>query len=190
MEKGTDKKTLILAQAERIFAEKGYYGLGLAELLQSCEIPKGSFYYYFPGGKKQLLEETLEFSYRRMARGISGHILVEETALASFEHMADHLAQGVTSGKHFASLFLTMISIESVYLDESINQTCRRLYDAWQRLYAEHLMRYGFSEAESIPKAQAIFALIHGSMISSWIKRDPADLMMAKKALKEIIGNP
>lgn len=183
-----DKKTLILAEAERIFAEKGYYGLGLAELLKSCDVPKGSFYYYFPGGKKQLLQEALEFSYSRMERGINGHILVEETALASFEHMADRLAQRVASGKYFASLFLTMISIESVYLDESVNQTCRRLYDDWQKLYADHLVRFGFSEEESVPKAQAIFALIHGSMISSWIKRDPADLMMAKKALRGIIG--
>ena len=183
-----DKKTLILAEAERIFAEKGYYGLGLSELLKSCDVPKGSFYYYFPGGKKQLLQEALEFSYRRMERGINGHILVEETALASFEHMADRLAQRVASGKYFASLFLTMISIESVYLDESVNQTCRRLYDDWQKLYADHLVRFGFSEEESVPKAQAIFALIHGSMISSWIKRDPVDLMMAKKALCGIIG--
>ena len=114
-----DKKTLILAEAERIFAEKGYYGLGLSELLKSCDVPKGSFYYYFPGGKKQLLQEALEFSYRRMERGINGHILVEETALASFEHMADRLAQRVASGKYFASLFLTMISIESVYLKAS-----------------------------------------------------------------------
>ena len=189
MSKAPDKKTMILAEAERIFAEKGYYGLGLAELLQSCDVPKGSFYYYFPGGKKQLLQEALEFSYHRMERGINGHILVEETALASFEHMADHLAQRVVSGKHFASLFLTMTSIESVYLDESINQTCRKLYDDWQKLYADHLVRFGFSQEESIPKAQAVFALIHGSMISSWIKRDPADLMMAKKALREIIGD-
>ena len=64
-----DKKTLILAEAERIFAEKGYYGLGLSELLKSCDVPKGSFYYYFPGGKKQLLQEALEFSAASM--GIS-----------------------------------------------------------------------------------------------------------------------
>ena len=43
-----------------------------------------------------------------------------------------------------------------------------------------------FLKSESVPKAQAIFALIHGSMISSWIKRDPADLMIA--ALRGIIG--
>ena len=46
-DKALGKKTLILAEAERIFAEKGYYGLGLSELLKSCDVPKGSFYYYF-----------------------------------------------------------------------------------------------------------------------------------------------
>ena len=43
-----DKKDLILREAERLFSEKGYYGLGLTELLTACDIPKGSFYYYFP----------------------------------------------------------------------------------------------------------------------------------------------
>ena len=49
-----DKKEMILAKAETLFAEKGFYGMGLSELLSSCGIPKGSFYYYFPGGKIQL----------------------------------------------------------------------------------------------------------------------------------------
>ena len=38
-----NKKELILSEAERLFAEKGYYGLGLNELLNRCGIPKGSF---------------------------------------------------------------------------------------------------------------------------------------------------
>lgn len=183
-----DKRENILAQAMKLFSEKGYYGLGIAELLKRCDIPKGSFYYYFPDGKIQLLEETLKYSYYRMEYGIEHHILIEPTALASFEHMSDHLAQGVAEKRCLASLFLTMISIESVYLDERINQTCKTLYQNWQQLYARHLVRFGFDQEESVTKAQAIFALIHGSMISSWIKQSPADLLLAKKALKQIIG--
>lgn len=183
------KKELILAQAEKLFAEKGYYGLGLAELLKRCKTPKGSFYYYFPGGKIQLLQETLEYGYQQMAYGITHRILVLPTALASFERMADHLAKGISEGGHFASLFLSMISIESVYLDKCIHQTCKRLYQQWQQLYAERLAGYGYDERECVEKAQAIFALIHGSMISSWIKQDPADLLLAKATLKTILGD-
>ena len=184
-----DKKELILREAEKLFAEKGYYGLGLSELLARCGSPKGSFYYYFPNGKIQLIQEVLEYSYRKMANAIEHHILVEPTALASFERMADHLSNRVQEKPHLASMLLSMIAIESVYLDERVNETCRRIYSDWQNLYADFLSGFGFDEDECHAKAQAIFALIHGSMISSWIKQDPADLQMAKKALREIIGD-
>ena len=184
-----DKKELILFEAEKLFCEKGYYGLGLSELLKRCDIPKGSFYYYFPDGKIQLIQEALEHSYRQMEYGIRRHIWVENTALASFEHMANHLAEGVTKKSYFPSLLLTMISIESVYLDERVNRTCADIYARWQQMYADHLLSFGFSKEESVSAAQAIFALIHGSMISSWIKQDPSDLMLAKKTLRSIIGD-
>lgn len=180
---------MILLEAEKLFTEKGYYGLSLSELLERCEIPKGSFYYYFPDGKIQLLSEALRSGYERMEQGIRKGLLIEPTALGCFAHMADHLASGIGTGRHYVSLFLTMISIESVHMDERINRTCRGIYDDWQALYAEYLTRFGFGEEESVVKAQAIFALIHGSMVSSWIKQDPSDLMMAKQALRGIIGD-
>ena len=184
-----DKKERILIEAETLFTEKGYYGLGLTELLKRCDIPKGSFYYYFPGGKIQLIQEALEHSYRRMAWGIMNKILVDETALKSFEHMADHLVGRIGQGPLLASMFLSMIAIESVYLDENVNAACRRIYGQWQKLYADFLRGFGFGEEESIVKAQAIFALIHGSLISSWIKQDPTDLQLAKRALRDLIGD-
>ena len=61
-----NKKELILCEAEKLFCEKGYYGLGLCELLNRCNIPKGSFYHYFPDGKLQLIQEVLKHSYRKM----------------------------------------------------------------------------------------------------------------------------
>jgi len=187
--KNMDKKEMILKEAEKLFAEKGYYGLGLSELLKRCDIPKGSFYYYFPDGKIQLIQEALDYSYQRMERGIMKGILVEETALASFERMADHLTRRIGEKPLLASMFLSMIAIESVYLDEGVNAACKTIYASWQKLYADFLRLHGFDEEESVVKAQAIFALIHGSLISSWIKQDPADLQLAKRSLRDIIGS-
>lgn len=184
-----DKRERILSEAEKLFSKKGYYGLSLSELFERCEIPKGSFYYFFPGGKEQLIKDTLRFSYERMVHGITNYILIKPTALASFENMADHLACGVCEHKNYASLFMTMVAIESVYMDESINATCRELYGSWQRLYADFLMKFGFEKDAATVKAQAIFAMIHGSLVSSWVKRDPHDLLLVKENLKDIIGD-
>ncbi|MBP3645676.1 MAG: TetR/AcrR family transcriptional regulator [Clostridia bacterium] len=186
--KSMDKKELILSEAEKLFAEKGYYGLGLSELLKRCSIPKGSFYYYFPDGKIQLIQEVLEYSYQRMRTRIAEWMMDEPTALSAFSRMADHLSRGVVEKRMLASMLLSMIAIESVYLDPQVNETCQRLYADWQQYYATCLNHFGVPAETCQAKAQAVFALIHGSLISSWIKHNPEDLQLAKISLKEILG--
>lgn len=181
-----DKKELILQEAAKLFTEKGYYGLGLTELLGRCGIPKGSFYYYFPDGKIQLIQEVLIHSYQRMRGRIEQWMQEETSALSAFSRMTDNLIQGVADKRPLASLLMSMIAIESVYLDEQVNATCRWIYQDWQQFYAEQLERFGTPEQESRRKAQAVFALIHGSLISSWIKQDPADLAMARESLRDV----
>ena len=182
-----DKKELILSKAERLFAEKGFYGLGLSELLSSCGIPKGSFYYYFPDGKIQLIQEVLKYSYGRMANSIRNNILIKDTASESFEYMADRLSAHIEKKHHLGSMLMSMIAIESVYLDEEVNVTCRAIYADWQTLYAQYLLDCGFAKETVRVKAQAIFALMHGSLISAWIKQDPEDLLLAKATICEIL---
>ena len=179
---------MILEQAEKLFAEKGYYGLGLSELLKRCEIPKGSFYYYFPNGKIQLIEEVLEYSYQHMRNRIDEWMTKETSAQAAFSRMADRLTFAVTNRRHLASMLMSMIAIESVYLDEQVNKTCRHIYCDWREFYAECLRHFGYEETESKRVAQALFALVHGSLISSWIKQSDEDLQLVKEPLKEILN--
>ena len=56
-----------------------------------------------------------------------------------------------------------------------------------QQFYAECLEHFGYDAQQSRRKAQAVFALIHGSLISSWIKQDATDLQLARESLKEIL---
>jgi TetR/AcrR family transcriptional repressor of nem operon len=42
-----DTRTELLRTAERIFAHKGYAGVGINEVVSSVGVPKGSFYHYF-----------------------------------------------------------------------------------------------------------------------------------------------
>ncbi len=42
-----DTRVVLLESAEKIFANKGYAGVGINEVLGSVGVPKGSFYHYF-----------------------------------------------------------------------------------------------------------------------------------------------
>ena len=182
-----NKRETIIRTAMRLFSEKGYYGMGLAELLSLSDVPKGSFYYYFPNGKKQLLVETLDYCYNDMKAMWHRSLFPMESIYDVFATMIDVLANEVNDHRYFDSLTMTMLSIESVYLDEEINQKCAQLYDDWKNEYTLQFEKRGYDHESATTKSQAVFSLIHGSMLSSWIKQDNTDLLDAKKALPMII---
>ena len=51
-------KDHLLDCGERLIANKGFVGVGLAEILSTAGVPKGSFYHYF-GSKERFGEELL-----------------------------------------------------------------------------------------------------------------------------------
>lgn len=181
------KRELIMDEAFKLFFEKGYYGLGLQELLKRCGIPKGSFYYYFPNGKNQLLCEVVERTYNHMEDAILNRILTKDNAVDSFINMVDFHSSKIEGRRYVGSLMLTMVSIESLHLNEEAYEVCKSVYHRWQNIYFQKLMDYGFSEESARQKAQTLFALIHGSMISSFIKQSKEDLLLIREEIRNIL---
>lgn len=182
-----DKRELIIREASLLFFEKGYYGVGLNELLTRCDIPKGSFYYYFPKGKKQLLQEVIQAASAHLMNAMANRILIKENALDSFRNMVTHLASRVEERRFVGSLLLTILSVESVYLDEETHALCKQVYHDWHQLYVDKLIGYGYPEEVAKRKAQTLFALIHGTHISSYIKQDKQDFQYIYDELEYIL---
>ena len=66
----------------------------------SAVSPKGSFYYFFPGGKNQLGVEVLNYAYERMEQGIQALIFpVSDNAEDVFVKMAHHIADMLENHK-------------------------------------------------------------------------------------------
>ena len=54
----------ILEVGEELFSRQGYHGTGLKEILDACQVPKGSFYNYFES-KEQFAVEVLEYHHQQ-----------------------------------------------------------------------------------------------------------------------------
>ncbi|MDX1908857.1 MAG: helix-turn-helix domain-containing protein [Bacteroidia bacterium] len=55
----TDKDTL-LVRAMQVFRSQGYHASSMADLAAACGVQKAHLYYYFPGGKEDLMNHVLE----------------------------------------------------------------------------------------------------------------------------------
>src|SRR5215207_2078215 len=54
----------------RLLRQQGYSGTGLNQILAESGAPKGSLYFYFPGGKEELVAAALQRSDDLTAAGM------------------------------------------------------------------------------------------------------------------------
>ena len=69
MDKRKIKINNIIADSIHLLYEKGYNGVGIQEIVESANIPKGSFYAYFKN-KEDYLLKSLDFFYSKMEESV------------------------------------------------------------------------------------------------------------------------
>lgn len=58
---------------------------------------------------------------------------------------------------------------------------------SWQKLYVNQFLKFGYEKEEAVERVHSIFGIIHGALISSWIKQSNEDLLLVKNTLKYLI---
>ncbi|MDX8349774.1 TetR/AcrR family transcriptional regulator [Cognatiyoonia sp. IB215446] len=81
-----DTRTKLAVEAGFLFQQKGYHGVGIAEVLERAGVPKGSLYHHYPNGKADLALAAAEIAATEVLRIID----------ASFDGARDY-AYGVTT---------------------------------------------------------------------------------------------
>jgi TetR/AcrR family transcriptional regulator, lmrAB and yxaGH operons repressor len=57
---GGDTRQRILRSAMHLFRKRGFHGVGIADILERAQAPKGSMYHHFPGGKEEIGVAVIE----------------------------------------------------------------------------------------------------------------------------------
>ena len=74
-------RTRLLNEAERLFDERGYHAVSMADIAKAVGIKKPSLYYHVPGGKEELFVEVSERSFKRHQLGLSESIAAADDSL-------------------------------------------------------------------------------------------------------------
>ena len=191
MNHSAEKREMILEKASTLFSQKGYFGVGINEIVSACDIPKGSFYHYFPGGKNQLAVAVVHDAYDKMEMGIRKNIFsVSDNAVEVFCWMAECLARDIENGREgLKSLIITFMGIEATYISEELDEASKEVYRKWEVLYREKLMACGYDEMHADQYSKMLLTLIHGNLISCWISKDSTTLRNIKNLLPNLLSD-
>lgn len=158
----TDSHDLLVRTASSLFRRKGYAGVGLAEILEVANLPKGSLYHHFPGGKRELAVAATRWAGGQIRNLLNGAF----TRVNSFPEGAiavcDAIA-GIVSRSAQVPACPVMSILQAGPQEPVLRETAREVYREWTECLASHAERLG----EPDPSGTAVH--LHMLLQGAWI---------------------
>ncbi|WP_053362455.1 TetR/AcrR family transcriptional regulator [Bacillus sp. FJAT-27251] len=164
MTKNNQSAQDIITTASRLFQLYGYQGVGLNEIIKESGTSKGSFYYYFPGGKEELAIASIQYTKEM----ISNKILIATKGIndpvkaiqAYLHNMCVEYREGTILGVRIGT-----IAGETALINDPIRLACKAALDEWKTVFSEKFIAAGWSEEQSRNLSLTVHAMIEGAII-------------------------
>lgn len=178
----------ILISTSDMLENQGFHATSLNDIVRASGAPKGSIYYYFPGGKNEIVMETVAFAGLRAAERIVTHLDMVDDPADAIRTFLEMVAYYVEESGFRAGGPLTIVASESATTNEMINLTCREAYTQLHAAFAQKLHKSGMNEAKAVSLSWTILAAVEGAIILSRTFQSGEPLREAAGAMAELIN--
>lgn len=173
----------ILEATRRLMEAQGYHATGLSQIIEESGAPRGSLYYYFPGGKEALAAEVV----RRTGEEVETRI---RSVLDRYEDPADgvrqfilRVAEHMAASGYRAGGPITTVALESATTSETINAACQEVYETWRTAFAETLVTHGVDAQRASGLSALIIAALEGGIVMSRTAHQPEPLVQVAEEI-------
>ena len=172
----------------QLFRHHGYDGVSLAKIAEATGLGKASLYHHFPGGKAQMLEETLAYSGRWMADNIVGPLQGDGEPLQRLQGMCDRICDLYQAGEQPCLLASLTTGGSRDMFQDAIKARLQMLVDA----IASVLIDAGLAADLAQQRGEDAVMTIQGSLILSRGLDNPTPFQRAIAQLPErlLVGLP
>ncbi len=174
----TNAREQIIAATCDLLEVQGYHATGLNQIIKESGSPKGSLYYYFPGGKEELTAEALNHVGNLVRQRIRANLSEVADPVEAIRRFLLNIARNVEASGYRAGGPITTVAMETASTNDRLRETCDRIYGEWQAAFAEKLAASGYESARAARLASLILASIEGAIILCRVQQRPEPLQM------------
>lgn len=187
LSKGERTKKKLVDATGVLLRRQGFHATGLADIVAESGAPRGSLYFYFPGGKEDLVAAAL-------AAASGGITEVLETVLANAPTPSDAVRAVVMyfGGQLASSGFekgcpVATVVLEQAASSDALQAVCARAYGGWRALIEQRLLREGYAAPRASGLATLILSTLEGALLVSRAHRSTEPLEQAGRELVRIL---
>lgn len=188
----TDTRQHILCTGKQIIAAKGFSSVGLAELLQASEVPKGSFYHYFKS-KERFGQALLEDYFTDYLAGLD--TLMQTPGLSGRDRLLRYFEQWRTTQADDCDeqkCLVVKLSAEVSDLSEAMRLTLRdgteRVIARLAQCVADAVEDGSLAAVEPLSTARTLYSLWLGANLLAKLHRNAEPLEQAWTASLRVLA--
>lgn len=187
MPKDTGVREKFIITASKLFEEKGYYAVGINEILKESKAPKGSLYYYFPKGKEELAIESIRYAKEKIMDHIRKVFNQSNSFTEGLEKNLLCMADLVDTEKKLRDISIGLIALETYGSSPNLREECNLVFKSMIDFYIEELIKLEINEERALEIATLIASLTEGAITLSLTNGKGTALRIAAKNIKYII---
>lgn len=185
----TDARERMVQAAIELFGERGYSNVSLLNLIERAQAPRGSIYYYFPGGKEELGIEVSERLRRRVqcqVEELAANADSAEAFLYAFVDLTRSLllATDYGQGCTMAGILANVGADASEPLRVSVGDTIA----GWIESVTDGLITHGVKPTKAKEVATNVIAAVEGAIIVSRATRTITPFAHVKVMLASLLS--
>lgn len=186
LSKGERTKKKLVDATGVLLRRQGFHATGLSDIVEESGAPRGSLYFYFPGGKDELACAALDAAGAEWRTRIEAVVAAAPDLDHAFGAVIDLLAADLVASKFQHGCPVAAVALESI--SEPVRKTIVAHYAEWERLIAGHLVTQGMHEAPARQLATVALSAIEGAMLLARVQRSTQPLLTTGAALRAMIG--
>lgn len=173
----------LLQVATRLFQQRGYHAVGLAEILALSETPKGSLYHHFPGGKRELAEACITRIAASTLAALEESSAKGTDIIGFLRQLGEESSAWLERTDWRDGSLLAVIGQEQGGDDSALADAVRIAYQRIEMRLAKWLMLEGVAVARARDIAATIIASHEGAMLLARCLRDNAPVALVTEML-------
>jgi TetR/AcrR family transcriptional regulator, lmrAB and yxaGH operons repressor len=167
MPQRSDAKDRMVLAARQLFRERGYHATAFSDVLQLSAAPRGSVYFHFPGGKRQLAAGVAE-AHAREQVDVIARLAARSTSAAELVAVYVELARDLLVERGYQQgCAIAPIVLEAARESDELAEVAQRSFVAIIESMTVHLRAFGLESDAALRLADATVSGVEGALITA-----------------------
>jgi TetR/AcrR family transcriptional repressor of lmrAB and yxaGH operons len=167
---------------------RGLHGIGLTELLQAAQAPKGVLYHHFPGGKTELAIAAIEGAVAALGARLDALLQREADPVVALRAWLTGARRQLERSGFDAGCPLATVALESTPDDTALRAALARAFAALRERLAGVLARAGLAPSRAAALAALLLAAYEGALMQARVAGDAHTLAVTTDTMLDLVA--